>query len=301
MANPKNAAWYGVGLAIALDTSVGNIYYVSEGGADTNDGLTPATPKLTINGANGALSLTTAGQDDYVIVLDYNISHTGEVWPIDMNKSDVHLIGTMHSAHRAPSHFVVNTAGNTILINADRIEIAGLSLGADGTTGCCVYQAGYRAQFHLHHCDLGHNTTCQDGVRIVDNQSWNWEIDNCRFGHDTAGIVRDGIRHTAHQQGRIHIHDNIFYVRSPGVGIRLGLGTGGIVERNTFKVPDAANGEAITAGDPSAGGVPICTFNNNWAGASATAMTFNPYRDTGTANAWGLNFAGIAAVLPVTV
>ena len=64
--NPKNADWYGTGLSVALDTTVGDIFYVSEGGLDANDGLTPLTPRLTITAAH---ALCAAGDNDYIIIM----------------------------------------------------------------------------------------------------------------------------------------------------------------------------------------------------------------------------------------
>lgn len=292
--NTKQPDWYGAHQACALDTSVGEIFYVSEGGLDTNDGLTPTEPFYTIG---AAMAVTTAGQDDYIIVLDYNIDH-GENWPLDFNLSDVHLIGTMRTDIRAPSHFVVNTAGHTIQITADRIEIAGLSLGA-GATHACIIHSGYRAQGNIHHCDFGHTTSCQDGIRLDDAQTWNWSVYHCRFGQDTAGITRDGIRHVQ-QAVRFDVHDNVFYVRAGGIGVNFAdANIGGIITRNTFKVPDSAHGEAITIGVYNTAGT---TIVNNWAANAASAITNIPYRDTGaTKSHWGLNFSGIAALFPRTV
>ncbi len=67
--NPKSAAWYGGGSAHYMKhPTPGDVFYVTDalrGGDDGNDGLTPATPFLTIT---YALTQLTGLRDSYIFV-----------------------------------------------------------------------------------------------------------------------------------------------------------------------------------------------------------------------------------------
>ncbi|GAH43776.1 unnamed protein product, partial [marine sediment metagenome] len=138
----------------------------------------------------------------------------------------------------------------------------------------------------------------EDGILVEGQQSHNVEVDHCIFGPETTGFTRDGIRHVTNQINRWHVHDNYFYVRGGGVGIHTTTALGCLFERNTFKVPDAGNGEAITI--LAAGGTDTC-INNNWAASGIAALTFNPFRDVGGGQHWGLNYSGLVPTYPVNV
>ena len=77
--NPKDAAWYGGNLVSFIMPNAGDVYYVDgTNGSNSNDGLSRDMPVLTLT---YALSLCTAGNEDYIIVLGYpSAGAAGEAW-----------------------------------------------------------------------------------------------------------------------------------------------------------------------------------------------------------------------------
>jgi len=296
--NPKTAAWYGNDIGHILVPGAGDIFYVNGvTGVDTNDGLTPDTPVLTITYA--LTDLVTAGADDYIIVLDYaDPPSVTETFPIACNVNDVHIIGMgVFNMNRTP----IWPAGATAAfeITDHDVEIAGFDLAA-GAASACIENGDTVWRAWIHDNEFGRIHGCQDGIGIglgaVDCP--HWLIENNTFGHLNT-LTRDGIR-IEQNSTRSVIRNNLFYVDTGTVGIHLqGLCTAiGYIMDNRFKVADAQAGEAVYVENVNAS---VCQFHNNMVASGNVAMTFNPYRDLGAACHWGVNYAGTAPVYPVTV
>lgn len=296
--NPKTAAWYGNDIGHILVPGAGDIFYVDGvNGVDTNDGLSPDTPVLTITYA--LTDLVTAGADDYIIVLDYaDPPDVSETFPIACNVNDVHIIGMgVFNLNRTPIWPAGATAAFEITDND--VEIAGFDLAA-GATSACIENGDTVWRAWIHHNEFGRMHGCQDGIKqtgLVDNP--HWLIEHNIFGHlDT--LTRSGIR-IEYNSTRSMIRNNLFYVYTGvGGGIHFqGLCTAiGYVLDNRFKVPDVVAGEAIYVENVNAS---VCQFHGNQVASGNVAMGFNPYRDLGVACHWGINYAGTAPVYPVTV
>lgn len=293
MANPKTAAWYGNDQARAMGPGAGNVYYVNGyTGSNANDGLSPATAKLTITAGIG-LCTDAAGQNDYVFVLRYpSAGAAGETWPIAVNVESIHIIGA--GLFNASCACWVAPTGNTaaFVISKHGVEIAGFDL-AGGAAHGCIENSGTAWRAHIHHNDFALQRTTQDGIRIgvgsVDCP--HWLIEDNVFGEGIDNIARDGIR-VEHNSTRSIIRNNLFRVDtgSSQVGIHLqGLCTGYIaILDNTFLVADSIAGEAITT---SATAVGIATGNVACNGKGALGNI--PWVDGG-AFSWGWNVATAA-------
>lgn len=298
MANPKNAAWYGNNLGGIIMPNAGDIYYVDgTNGLNTNSGLDRDNPVLTIT---YALSLCTAGNEDYIIVMGYpSAGAGGETWPIPVSVANVHIIGD--SLYQASPSAWIDPPADThgMVISANFVEIAGLEVRGGATAACITNDSNLVWRAYIHHCDFGFQSGARDGILqtgLVDNP--HWLIEHNRFGH-LANITRDAIR-IEYNSTRSIIRNNYFYVNTGCVGIHFqGLCTAiGYVMDNSFKVADAAAGEAIYVENANAG---TCQFHGNRVASGNVAMAFNPYRDLGAAMHWGINYAGTAPTYPVTV
>jgi len=296
--NPKPPAWYGGNLSSIIMPNAGNIYYVDgTNGLNTNDGLSRDQPVLTIT---YALSLCTGGNEDYIIVMSYpSAGAAGEVWPIAVNVANVHLIGASLFQASASAWIAPPGATAAFEISANFVEIAGFDLGA-GATSACIENSGTVWRAYIHHNEFALIRTAQDGLGIglgaVDCP--HWLVEHNRFGHG-ANITRDAIR-IEQNSTRSVFRDNYFYVNTGCVGIHLqGLCTAiGYVLDNTFKVADAAAGEAIYVENANA---MVVQFHGNRVASGNVAMANNPFRDLGAQCHWSLNYAGTAPTYPITV
>jgi hypothetical protein len=301
MANIKNAAWYGGGLGMDAGPGIGNIWYVYgiDGGigSNANDGLSPATPFLTLT---YALSKCVTGNHDYIIVLDY-WQPTGEVWPIAISKNNVHIIGAEGGGTQMPIITpVADTAG--VRIAADRVELARLCINGGATHGCIENDptgAVARWGLRVRDCWFAVLGSAQDGIRnVAASDNVYLEVLRCRFGF---AITRDGIR-VEHNATRCMIGDawgnngNIFD-RVAGIGVNIVGNAADIgIYNNIFVLAANTAGGAITL---SAGTAGSAIFGNH-ANYGDTDMGNNPYADGAGAgaNTWGLNYKGVTAQLP---
>jgi hypothetical protein len=272
-----------------MQESAGNIFFVhGTSGLDTNDGTTPETAFLTIT---AALAACTAGNNDYIFVVSYPGDAGEAVWPIPIDISKVHIIGTPTQASPSPLiNAPADTACFTIYASGGNTEIAGLEMTA-GATAACIDTSGVVWKANIHHNDFGWQAGARDGILLPGVADCpHWLIHHNRFG---VGLTRSGIR-MEHNSTRSVISNNLFTVLLGAIGIHLqGLCTGGInILDNKFRTPDNAAGEAITT---SATAIGLATGNEAAEGKGAIGN--NPYVDGGSFS-WGINWANIVATLP---
>ena len=121
--NIKNPTYYGFGSAhYVRHPGPSDIFYVNDaarGGADTNDGLTPNSPFLTITYALTQLSGT---REPYIFVARTTL--VSETWPITIDAPYVHLIGTMDQASPTPA-IRPQDDNHGLVLAAGGIEVAG--------------------------------------------------------------------------------------------------------------------------------------------------------------------------------
>ena len=294
MANPKLPSWYGLNLSSMLVPNAGNIFYLDgTNGLDTNDGLTPDTPFLTVT---HALTECAAGNDDYIVILYYpSAGAAGETWPIDVNMADVHIIGGSFNPMDVK---ILKPTGDTaaMTLSANGVEIAGLEFGGGASHGCIeTGDSGYSWRQHIHHCDFGWIYTAQDGILAAGTCDMaHASIHDNRFG---VNLTRSGI-YINHNATRTRIERNLWTgVASGQVGLYVANTMAqGMILDNRFKVADAATGEAITL---TATATDDALIDGNRAMQGVVAMGNVAFRDLGT-NHWGLNYVDITATMPVT-
>jgi hypothetical protein len=292
MTNPKDPSWYSGGLTGPQfdQPGMGATFYVDgSNGLDTNPG-TNDLPFLTIT---AAIAACTAGANDYIIVKAYpNPAPGTETFPIAMTKSKVHLIGTMSQASPSP---YINPPADThcIAVTASNCEIAGFELGA-GATKACIDISGVTWKTNVHHCWMGWQDTCLNGVILsagTDDAPQSWIHDNF-FGINITGTNL----YVTFNSTRSLIERNTFIgVATLGIHVDNTIANA-VIRDNFFRVPDSATGEAITLDATAADGAMLY---GNQAMQGAVAMGNVAFRDLGT-NHWGLNYVDITATMPVT-
>lgn len=282
---------------LTMTNNVWYVYGIDGGiGADTNDGLTPQAPFLTLT---KALSMCTAAAQDYIVVLDY-WQPTGETWPIDVDVNNVHIIGAAGAGTQMP---IITPTGDTagILVAADRVEIANLCINGGATHGCIENDVtGGTARWGLlvQDCWFAVLGSAQDGIKnLAASDNVYLTVLRSRFGY---AITRDGIR-AEHNITRAYIGnpwgDGNVFERVGGVGVNLvGNVVGAGIYRNIFICESDAQGKAITLSAGCANNV----IAYNVANFGNAAMAANPYDDGAGADAnhWMANYHNITLVDP---
>jgi len=292
--NVKHPGYYGFGGAhYVKHPTPGDVFYVTDatrGGSDANDGLTPATPFLTIT---YAMTQLTGLRDSYIFV--QRTTPTAETWPITVTQAYLHLIGTPDQASPTPN-IQQNTNNHGFVLNAGGIEIAGFIFKNDITYLKAGIYASASQQWmnHIHHNFFAWDGDCYDCI-VLENQQCQMSIHDNYFG--MHGFTNYGILGTAGGgTSRINIERNVFFqqgrIRTGLKAINISLDFGAVIRDNVFRCQDNAAGEAITV----AGQNGLITGNYAMSGTGA-AMGNIPFQEDGT-NHWGLNYDNQTARLP---
>jgi hypothetical protein len=285
--NIKTPEWYGANKAAIMNEVVGNVFYVhGASGADTNDGLTPGTPFLTIT---HAVDQCVDWQDDYIFVLSYPNMAAGETFPIALDTHKVHLIGTTKQA--SPSPGIWNNAGHCIKITAHNVEVAGFVFAAEAASDC-IQVTGDQWQVHIHHNYFAWTAGALNCISL-EGSPVNTSIHDNYFGlHGYTGYAIG-----AGLVGRINIERNVIFVQgrinTGANGIILTTDFGGVITDNYIVCPDANPGEAIQLSGPN-----FMVTNNRAMSGRAANMTNIPYNDVTDQSHWGLNYDNQTARLP---
>lgn len=277
--------------AVNRPPGLGRVFYVHGfNGLDTNNGLDPGTPFLTIA---YALTQCANGRNDYIIVLN----HWTEAMPIQINVSRVHIIGLGYS--RLPQ-IAMNAAGDTAIFEimgnlADMVEIAGFDLGGGPThAGIEFGGLGVADGVYIHDCNFGSpycgNTPLYGIWSAGAGHGRSGLIERCTFmgaGDGGAGgtITGDGI---LHQMWQTEIRHCIF-LGLPGVAINQDACASVKVIENFIMLDADTAGAGITFGATSARNL---IAGNRAAYGEAIAALANPYQDLAGANvnAWVGNY-----------
>lgn len=288
---------------------LGEIFYVDHfTGIDTRDGQNKDFPLKTIT---EALDRCVNNHGDVILVKE-GWSEATENWPIEVNKTGVHIIG---KSCMQGKYAALNPPGPTAAFSVDSLgggcEIAGFQLGGGDAHGCIelnnpmglwIHDCWFGNQFH----GLG---TPQDGiVNTMGGNAANVRIERCRFLGDAfgeGGITRDGIRDvlTGSGVGDIFRNSEIVNNRFSGLITAINLKNPGdaIIEHNYINCGvDQAAPANPAAGINLYGGIGLIIANNK-AGRGSGGMTENPYYDdeaTTTLNAWLCNQKDNAYTMP---
>lgn len=189
------------GAALAYD-SVQTIY-VSAGGNDSNDGLSPDEPKLTIGGAITAASALTPASDNIIVISGTDAAEYAEDITVPryvfVDMPNAHLLGGVSSTNPDGGvrfhRITKSTNGNAVLLNSatagqfwvtvDRIDIDGTANGI-----ACAQAAALIAD-----------------VKTLVNGGTN---------HAVVGLTS--------APGHIHYEGEDIYLTSTGYGIGLAIG-----------------------------------------------------------------------------
>lgn len=297
-------------LTVRRPPALGRVYYVDHfNGLDTNNGIDPGTPFLTIT---HALGVCVANRNDYIVVLDCWAEAT-ETWPIPVSVDRVHIVGMasptgMYTKIKPPD--ATNTA--TFYVTGDYCEIAGFDIGSGDDHGGIELAQGRCCW--IHHCSFGSTEANKAaaaplyGIWIYADSNLNCLIEDCQFrgvdGNALGVITIDGITTRnapgAVSFGRSVVRNNIFR-GLPGCGIYLDYAAANTIKDNVFALDDDTQGAAITLA--ILGGVNygnLIVGNKAMFGDSTAALGTNPYLDNNGADAnhWVGNMAGNGFVDP---
>lgn len=288
MANPKDANWYTGGLSNSTvpGSNLGDVFYLDGvAGSNSNSGLTPDKPKLTMT---AALALCTNDHTDTIVVLDY-WQPAGETWPINVNKSKVRIVGSPSGSPQRP-WACMKPPGDTacLSISANDVFIESLYFEAGAAHGGIEFSGGVcRVGIKSCYFAIGANGILDSANGV----GFSLEIWDCYF---LQALTAQGI-YINDDPAFAYIHDNIFS-RVQGVAIEATAGGRGQIVRNIIALPSNTAGMAITLGASCYGWL----VDGNHANYGDTAMGNNPYTDSAAAGAndWLLNYHAATAVLP---
>lgn len=262
-------------------TGVGNTYFVDDqDGLDANDGLTRDAPFKTIA---YALTKCVALHDDYILVLRGG----GQTHPIAVTVDRVHIIGITNKGTPQTVSGYAAGAHICMTIDAEHVEIAGLTFLAD-TTHPAIDVLSQCWGLWVHHCSFGEAGIAQHGIAADNEGPVGGLIEHNVFGETIAENGCNLLGPT-----RTIFRNNIF--RLPGaskVGIYLYGGSFGAILDNVFACPDE-NGAAIRV--TGTGGLVARNKAANGKLATFGAGGNAPFTDAGTnhwSNNWQNNTAG---------
>ena len=277
-----------------LMMSVGNVYYVHGfDGSDTQDGETPSTPLKTIT---AALAKCVNDHDDYIFVMD-GWDQDGGV--VSVNKHRVHIIGV---GNALSSYVMQKATGDAYIftVSGDYCEIAGFVLGGGSTAG--GIQCNGSLGLWVHDCLFGGNdvgdTPKYGIVGVGGTVNAYMVLEKNLFtgsGGTSQGTISDtGIYFPSTNVCRSTVVRNNIFGQLPTRAIYLNDMYGGFVLDNRIACDEDADGAAIYMGGTSRGTL----IDGNRANFGKTLMARNPYVDLSSLNCWGVNYRGIAPILP---
>ena len=283
---------FGLAGVLRPGANLGQILYVdtsARGGDDASSGLSVENPKLSIEGA--LADCTDAGFDTIVVLNQDNANCP--TFPIAVDKDNVTIIAAPSGSYqpRWEGGAVIDSGEqHCFTMHALHTRIIGFDLRA-GTTSAgvyfgdadCVRPGIFRCVF----------TAGQYGVHASANSmpGTGLEIADCLFASQTTNAILYNSNGPFFRFHDNHFHESV----GPAINFTGIGGDGGRVMNNTFQLPDDVQGRAITMGFAALGPVWV---SGNQANFGDVALVANPYEYLSAAAAWGVNYAGIIAVLP---
>lgn len=280
----------GMAGVVSRPPAIGRVFFVRAGGSDTDNGIDPGTPFLTIEHAIGKCE---NDRNDYIYVLD---CWDADTYPIVINKSRIHIIGVTSPAMNVFPQLQGSTA-DIFQLNANYVEIAGfgfVSIGAAGiVSGAATPSYGW-----IHHCTFATAAlSLLNGIELSGGQMGNMLIEDNFFG---ANITNDGL---TGQFVNCIIRNNVFR-DCANVAVNLGgVEIGAVIGNYFFRGLDGAPaGWAITLAVAANGGI----IADNKASQTGNAVGADnlPYVDASGAavgtrlNGWAANYHGETVIVP---
>ena len=287
MPNPKSPAWYGGGLSnyMIAGAGLGNVFYVDGiAGSDSNSGLVPTAPKLTLA---AALALCANDHNDTIVVLDYYNMEGGAA--VTVNKSKVTIVGS-EGGSKDRSWTCLHATADTacLIIAADDVRIHQLYFDAGAAHGGIEFSGG-KCRIGIYDCWFG--TGAYGIYDTTGTVAFSLEIANCYF---CQALTSHGI-YINDDPAFVYIHDNMFDA-CQGDAINIIQGGGDRVIGNVIACSSDLQGTGITLG----AAVYRCLCAHNAANFGDADMAANPFEDgaAGDTNHWMANYKGITLIHP---
>lgn len=284
---PKTPSHYTGGLSNYLisGASLGAVFYVDGcAGDNTNSGLTPDQPKLTIA---AALAMCTNDRNDTIVLLDYYNMEGGAA--VTINKSKVTIVGSEGGSRNRSwtcLHATADTACLTVAANDVRIH----QLYFDaGVSHAGIEFSGAKCRIGIYDCYFG---TGKHGIwSAPGGVGFSLDIVNNFF---CQALTAQSI-YINDDPAFFSIVDNVFD-QPQNVAIEVVQGGGGQIRNNVISLSGNVAGRAITLG----ASVYRCIVDGNHANYGDTEMGNIPYTDNAAAgqNHWMLNYKGITGTMP---
>lgn len=280
--NPWIAA--GNQAALRVGASSGNTFYVHSGtGNDTNTGLDPMDPKLTIE---SAITACVDGQKDTIIVLEYTTIGT----TIVVDKREVSIVGAPGGLDWRSQVCIYHSDDIAIFsIGAHDVRIENFYFTAGASHAAIEFENNNIARVCIKNCCFDamlHGIWLQTG-----DMMYSLTVDSCFF---LSSITGQGI-YINDDPPFCRLQNNVFdHVQ--GVAIEITHGTCHIILDNVIAIPSNTAGLAITLGASTT----RCIVNGNSANFGDTEMAAVPYTDSAGAgaNTWLRNYKGTLVVFP---
>ena len=281
----------GMAGVVSRPPGIGRVFFVKIGGSDTNNGIDPGTPFLTIDHAIGQCD---DDRNDYIYVLD---CWDADAYPITIDKSRIHIIGVaVPSMNLFPQ--LQGGGADIFQLNDNYVEIAGFGFVSIGEaaiiSGAAIPSYGW-----IHHCTFATAAlSLENCIEQGASQIGNMLIEDNFFGSNitmyglTGQFVNCIIRRNVFRDNHI-------------IALNLGGVEIGAIYENYFYAKEADTpgiGWAITLAVNSNGGM----IANNHAMQTGDGTGNNPYRDqsgnpaSAMLNGWGMNYSGQAVIVPAT-
>lgn len=287
MPNPKSPAWYGGGLSnyMIAGAGLGDVFYVDGvAGSNTNSGLDPTQPKLTIA---AALVLCTNDHNDTIIVLDYYDLESDLA--VTINKSKVTLVGSPGGCKDRSWTCIHATADTAcFIIAANDVRIHNFTFEAGASHGGVEFSGGV-CRIGVFDCWFAAGAYgVYDATGTV---AFSLEIADCHF---CQSLTSHGI-YINDDPAFLFIHDNLFDA-CQGDAINIVHGAGDKVVNNVIACSSDLQGTGITLG----ASVTRCLCAWNAANFGDADMVANPFEDgaAGDVNHWMTNYKGITLIHP---
>lgn len=276
----------------------GKVFYVdtaTNGGSDSNSGLSPDDPVLKIN---YAMDLVTANKGDVIQILGNSPSSPNDTATITMDVAGVTLRG-LHGRGLLSDSGMGSPITNTpcITMASQYLTIENLYLGdhSTGTTGGVVDISNSSFGCTIRNCMFDTQYLPAYGITTAQSQAY-LLIEDCIFGrNDIAGYTTACIQ-LPNSLGCV-VRRNLFHVQAKGILLSGAASSVSVLDNDFVLHADDAKGRAITITTNSG----LFYVAGNRANYGHTDMTNNPYLDDGVAaNTWGINWVGKTATLPTT-
>jgi len=284
---PKGPEHYLGGLSkyLIAGAALGGIFYVDGvAGSDSNTGLDPLHPKLTIA---AALVMCVNDHNDTIVVLDYYDLESDLA--VTINKSKVTIIGSEGGCTDRSwtcLHATADTA--CFIVAANDVRIHNFTFEAGINHGGVEFSGG---KCRLGVFDCWFATGAYGVYSATGGVAFSLEVARCVFCQSLTGhsiYIND-------DPAFCFLHDNSFD-QSQGDAINVVQGGGDRICDNTIACGADAQGRGITLG----ASVTRCLVARNVANFGDADMTANPYEDGAAAdvNHWMANYKGITLIHP---